>query len=717
MEITYYGQDQSYFSHLDRVLDILEYFDFIPKNITCVYDGIYSLGTEQYVIEGDDIFTLIIDNDGKYYVEYSDKTEFIGDINDDISETSHYIDVILNGPDEDLSNLFEGLIREDKRSDFFQKYLELPIEWEERDDELVKKSFFEALWAADLSNNKKYIPWFFKQIKDERNKPAPVGLDTTLRRVSEYMDFIENKTNQYSIDDWNNRIKNGDLTNYGNIWDKISKSPKDINSYPDINALREFYNHLKQFTATREQIKNAKKESKKIYEDSNYLIVQPLTHNASCVYGRETRWCVASKDSSRYFDDYTSNSKFYYVINKKGRDNKYSKFALRIPVNKNERGSIKSIEVWDQQDNRSNFDTLYSNMPGMDDIISNVLNINTNDYKTLLNFKSGKISADEAFVDDEYLEIVGNDLHILFESSSDYFETIFKYALYSHSISVIQSVIGYYGNNYEFFDSYIAGQDFEEGYAFESLSDRGKDILDKIVNLLNPNLFSTKSDKDSTKYYSEVANLLSSNEKLYNQLVDEYSSAMETGFQSGVKDAINTEYGDVMSAFGVIELELYTHYVSTVDNILKLYEDKKIDGKDPNYSIRKLLAMKVEDYGPTDVIENYWEYRNNDLFSSNWDKESTYILENFYDNLIDDEDGMFDDVNQYRDTINYIIKNFGFNVKKEVKTMPGTYMSVVSVEPDNNVVIEMTSSGSYTKKRYSLSLEQLESLMRNYKLF
>jgi hypothetical protein len=29
----------------------------------------------------------------------------------------------------------------------------------------------------------------------------------------------------------------------------------------------------------------------------------------------------------------------------------------------------------------------------------------------------------------------------------------------------------------------------------------------------------------------------------------------------------------------------------------------------------------------------------------------------------------------------------------------------------------MTSSGSYTKKRYSLSLEQLESLMRNYKLF
>jgi hypothetical protein len=192
---------------------------------------------------------------------------------------------------------------------------------------------------------------------------------------------------------------------------------------------------------------------------------------------------------------------------------------------------------------------------------------------------------------------------------------------------------------------------------------------------------------------------------------------MEIGFQSGVKDAINTEYGDVMSAFGVIELELYTHYVSTVDNILKLYEDKKIDGKDPNYSVRKLLAMKVEDYGPTDVTENYWELRDDTKFIESWHKESTYYLKEFYESLVDDEDGIFDNIDQYKETIDYVIKNFGFNVKKEVKTMPGTYMSVVSVEPDNDVIIEMTNDNSFRKNRYSLSLEQLESLMRNYKLF
>ena len=162
MNITYYGQDSSYFSHLKKVIDILKEFDFPVTDITCVFDGMYNIGTEQYVIEGDDnLFTLTVDSDGQYYVEYNGKTELVGDPGDEIKEIAHYIDIILNGPEEDIRDLFESLIREDKRTDFFQEYLQLPIEWESRDNEDVKKSFFDALWAADTSSNKKYLPWFF----------------------------------------------------------------------------------------------------------------------------------------------------------------------------------------------------------------------------------------------------------------------------------------------------------------------------------------------------------------------------------------------------------------------------------------------------------------------------------------------------------------------------------------------------------------------------
>src|SRR6056300_1507360 len=117
MNITYYGQDSSYFSHLKKVIDILKEFDFPVTDITCVFDGMYNIGTEQYVIEGDDnLFTLTVDSDGQYYVEYNGKTELVGDPGDEIKEIAHYIDIILNGPEEDIRDLFESLIREDKRT-------------------------------------------------------------------------------------------------------------------------------------------------------------------------------------------------------------------------------------------------------------------------------------------------------------------------------------------------------------------------------------------------------------------------------------------------------------------------------------------------------------------------------------------------------------------------------------------------------------------------
>lgn len=713
MEITYYGQDPSYFSHLEKVIEILKDFDFVPKEITAMYDGMYTLGTEQYVIEGDDdVFTLTIDTERNYYVEYGDKTEFVGNVEDDVSETSHYIDVILNGPEEDLRNLFEGLLREDKRTDFFEKYKELPIEWKSNDTDEVKKSFFESLWAADTSSNKKYIPWLFKLIENEKNKPSPIGLDSTLRSVSQMMEYIESKVNSYAINDFKRRVGSGDLQYYETIYDKIIKAPKDINSYRDINSIREFHQHLKQLNVTKDQIKKAKKESKKIYEDANYLIVEPLTHDASCVYGRETKWCVASKDSSRYFDDYTSNSKFYYVINKKGGDSRYSKFALRIPTTKNKPNTISSIEVWDQQDNRTDFDIMFEKMPGMDVIISELLNIGLNDYDTLVKYKEGKISNSEAFVGNENLDISDEgNLHIFFDNSEQYFKTVLRFSLYTGTIDSISNFKGY-GSSYDFFDGYQAEEDFKEGYAFSDMSENGKETLDKIVSLLSQDVMSLKS-KDIRNYYREAATLLSSNKKLYDKLTDEYQSSMESGFDIGINNAIDEEYGDVMSSFDVERLFYFRQYKTTVDNILNLYKDYP-----KTTSVLKLLAMETQKLSIPDVFENYWEYRDTDEYLGKWQKESEYLLEQFYDEIIDEEDGLFDDITEYTNIVSYVVKNFGFNVQKEVPTKPGMYFEVKGVNPDNTLTIRViTKEPTFDIRVYDITLEQLETLIRNYKLF
>ena len=95
-----------------------------------------------------------------------------------------------------------------------------------------------------------------------------------------------------------------------------------------------------------------------IYEDDNFLIAAPKTHQSSCHYGSGTQWCTTTKDS-RSFDEHNKRGLLFYIIDK----NNKSKFAIYIPYVFRERfkwgelvddgldASFDSIEVYDSEDN------------------------------------------------------------------------------------------------------------------------------------------------------------------------------------------------------------------------------------------------------------------------------------------------------------------------------------------------------------------------------
>lgn len=88
---------------------------------------------------------------------------------------------------------------------------------------------------------------------------------------------------------------------------------KDINTYN--------YHMLNRTLAPaklKSMEKQLSKDVNKIYEDDNWLIMSPKTHQASCIYGANTQWCVTTRNNSDYFNRYTRDD-FYliFVINKK----------------------------------------------------------------------------------------------------------------------------------------------------------------------------------------------------------------------------------------------------------------------------------------------------------------------------------------------------------------------------------------------------------------
>jgi len=95
-------------------------------------------------------------------------------------------------------------------------------------------------------------------------------------------------------------------------FDKISSNlPKtDINSY---KSLSELYQALNDY-ANRPRRQARKVEGGNVvYEDDRFFIVNPLTQEASCYYGKGTKWCTAA-DSSHQFNQYNQDGKLFYIL-------------------------------------------------------------------------------------------------------------------------------------------------------------------------------------------------------------------------------------------------------------------------------------------------------------------------------------------------------------------------------------------------------------------
>lgn len=108
-----------------------------------------------------------------------------------------------------------------------------------------------------------------------------------------------------------------------------SLEEKDINKY-DLDGLKIVIEAHKE-SSKSQQNKFDSSDAKKLYEDSNILIVKPLTFEASCKYGSGTRWCSTMANTPTYFKQYTSGNdqSLYYVILKKfDRNNKFYKIAI-----------------------------------------------------------------------------------------------------------------------------------------------------------------------------------------------------------------------------------------------------------------------------------------------------------------------------------------------------------------------------------------------------
>jgi hypothetical protein len=107
---------------------------------------------------------------------------------------------------------------------------------------------------------------------------------------------------------------------------------KDLNQIPGLKALDDIIDRYKDTQLVSKKDKNREleknffdsKQAQIIYNDNDIKIVRPLSHAASCYFGRNTKWCTTSKNNPEIFDDYARGPLYIILIKKLNKRYQFS---------------------------------------------------------------------------------------------------------------------------------------------------------------------------------------------------------------------------------------------------------------------------------------------------------------------------------------------------------------------------------------------------------
>lgn len=182
-------------------------------------------------------------------------------------------------------------------------------------------SLLDIIASVDPSKTKKYVEFLIKQIKRGYQQCGNENhLD--LKLIAQTLFGLDNTILLEVFDEHynNNRIRIKDISLYHTL-DDIKVQVEEANEIV--------------------KLKELEKQTIKLYNSKEWLVILPTSYEASQIYAKNTKWCITQKS---YWNDYKKHSRILYIINKK-TDEKYA-ISKRFGND-----NTPTIQGWDAQDN------------------------------------------------------------------------------------------------------------------------------------------------------------------------------------------------------------------------------------------------------------------------------------------------------------------------------------------------------------------------------
>jgi hypothetical protein len=188
----------------------------------------------------------------------------------------------------------------------------------------------------------------------------------------------------------------------------------------------------------------------------------------------------------------------------------------------------------------------------------------------------------------------------------------------------------HYGDSV-FIDTYYFGdEEMKEGAIFRYFSNENMHLLKKILRIAAPSLLTKMEDK-----YDEIGRWLMSNfESNANEIASVYAYEYDSALVQGLRDSINQKFCNVFTPYGIIEKTCASEYYTTVDNLIKFWDNS---GADKELSITEMFKFFILEKGlelDEDLYDDYYEYYEEANFDQmNFDRTVDRQLESILEKL------------------------------------------------------------------------------------
>jgi hypothetical protein len=187
---------------------------------------------------------------------------------------------------------------------------------------------------------------------------------------------------------------------------KLKPEHKDINRITDLESVVDQYKEIDTSTKVEkkksfEQEMYDSGDAKLIYNDATYKIVIPVTHEASCYFGKNTKWCTTSERNPNYHNQYSKEGPLYTILYK--------------PDNERWQFHFESDQFMDEEDDPIDLKEFYNAHPTIAKIFIKK-NIGALKYKGLRSIGGGIFHMDGKQVS---IEDVFNEYPTVFVSMAD----------------------------------------------------------------------------------------------------------------------------------------------------------------------------------------------------------------------------------------------------------------------------------------------------------